>query len=528
MVLALLAVVASLVAMLSPGVANAGGKPGAATFTMSATSGQPGMTFYIPTGTQCPGGQSSSDYRVYASVTDANGDIVFNDAIRYGVPYTGVWPSDDNSPVVVPTTAAQGTATVRVWCRTGASATHLLDYTPQSYVVSGPAVDYSLSSSSYEIGETLHAESITPCTGVQFFTRGIIHDGNQMFLATDGFFLDYQVDAAAGVWEINFKIPHFIPTSSGSIEPTPTGDYTLSMSCYGERGLIYADKHFEVTASAPLNYLAMGDSYSSGEGVEPFEDGTAVPDVDICHRSTKAYARVLTEDMPSVFDLGMDGFTACSGAKTSAFTNPFNGEDPQLNDVFGNTDLITFTIGGNDMPFEDFAYACAKVSTVSCDEQPYDDAIAGIANNVIPGVQSALTSLQNKLDSMNDSGATVLVLGYPQLLPEEYVEGGLYCGWLQPQELPKIRDVITTLNTAIKNEVDAMGGNFHFVSATESDSPFSGHELCRTPDDTDMSPNYFNNVVIGQPDVYTFHPNEQGQQAYADLVKSYLSQHPLN
>ena len=226
--------------------------------------------------------------------------------------------------------------------------------------------------------------------------------------------------------------------------------------------------------------------------------------------------------------LGSDGFVACSGAKTEhVATTSFNGEAPQKNAIGGNTELVTMTISGNDVPFLAFARACALPLQPAgpCDQAPYSDAIAGISNNVIPGVRAMLVQLQARLSAVGSS-ATVLVVGYPQLIPATWASGATGCGWLQPSETPAIREVVETLNTAIKNEVDAVGGNFHFVSATASGSPFIGHELCRSPSDT--APNYFNNVVLGGLDAYTFHPNEQGQQAYADLIKAYLAQHPLS
>lgn len=272
----------------------------------------------------------------------------------------------------------------------------------------------------------------------------------------------------------------------------------------------------------PIEYVAMGDSFSSGEGVEPFEAGTASPGVNECHRSEKAYARILSRDPASALELSDDGFVACSGAVTDDITE---GDDPQFDRVTANTDLITITIGGNDMHFSAFAYACVAPIQDSCEEGPYDDAIARIANDVIPNIEDMLGDLEAHLDTLNGD-ATVLVLGYPQMVPATWEMSEPGCGWLTPQKVPAIRDVTATLNTAIKNEVDAIGGNFHFVSVTSSGSPFLGHELCRNNSDT--IPEFFNNENYAAPDVYTFHPNEQGQRAYADIVKDWLAQHPLN
>src|SRR3954447_24676710 len=54
-------------------------------------------------------------------------------------------------------------------------------------------------------------------------------------------------------------------------------------------------------------YVALGDSYSAGEGVEPYEPRSGdYPEGDDCHRSLLAYPRLLT------FDHGVEvTFRAC-------------------------------------------------------------------------------------------------------------------------------------------------------------------------------------------------------------------------
>jgi hypothetical protein len=274
-----------------------------------------------------------------------------------------------------------------------------------------------------------------------------------------------------------------------------------------------------------LNYVAMGDSFSSGEGVEPFEPGTAEPGVNECHRSELAYAHILDQDPELTLNLENDGFVACSGATTASITLGYNGEGAQIDHVSSDTDVITMSIGGNNMPFADFAVACVMPGTSSCDEDAYDNAMAGIANNVTPRVEYMLEALRDRLIDL-ESDATVLVIGYPQLVPDTWVSTTAGCWWLQPDELPAIREVTSTLNVAIENEVDAVGGNFHFVSPEAPDSPFIGHELCRNT--SDPKPSYFLNYDSGAPQVYTFHPNDLGQQAYAELIKSYLAQYGLS
>src|ERR1700712_1672104 len=70
-----------------------------------------------------------------------------------------------------------------------------------------------------------------------------------------------------------------------------------------------------VMRAAPATYVALGDSYASGEGVEPFLPGTD-DSRHRCHPSAGAYARLLAAGpgMPPVAE-----FWACSGARVADF-----------------------------------------------------------------------------------------------------------------------------------------------------------------------------------------------------------------
>ena len=76
------------------------------------------------------------------------------------------------------------------------------------------------------------------------------------------------------------------------------------------------------TQSPPAKSVFMGDSFSSGEGVSPFEIGTDAGGVNECHRSPLAYPRLLQGDL----DLGLTAFVACSGATTDNVLHGGNAE----------------------------------------------------------------------------------------------------------------------------------------------------------------------------------------------------------
>jgi streptogramin lyase len=108
------------------------------------------------------------------------------------------------------------------------------------------------------------------------------------------------------------------------------------------------------TASAPIEggYVALGDSYSSGEGNPPYEEGTNTEGEtpNTCHRSATAYGPLLSRAL----DLEPMTFKACSGAVTNDIfeANVTDiGEPAQISWLNSSTKIVTLTIGGNDAGF---------------------------------------------------------------------------------------------------------------------------------------------------------------------------------
>src|SRR5882757_4747164 len=90
-------------------------------------------------------------------------------------------------------------------------------------------------------------------------------------------------------------------------------------------------------------YVALGDSYSSGNGA-----GNYISDGTECHRSNSAYAPLYaTQHSPSSFT-----FAAGSGATA---TDVINGQLGALN---ASTGLVTITVGGTDSGYTDVITTC--------------------------------------------------------------------------------------------------------------------------------------------------------------------------
>ena len=105
---------------------------------------------------------------------------------------------------------------------------------------------------------------------------------------------------------------------------------------------------------APQHLVSLGDSYSSGEGNPrpPFLKGTATK-TDACHRSPIAYPELLVNDHSLGLDRSAYAFVACSGATRRDVWNGnvANHEPSQLNALSASTSLVTLSVGGNDVDF---------------------------------------------------------------------------------------------------------------------------------------------------------------------------------
>lgn len=271
----------------------------------------------------------------------------------------------------------------------------------------------------------------------------------------------------------------------------------------------------EATQGVQRKYVALGDSFSSGEGV-PTSSGFITPtETNGCHRSSKAYAMVLDQDPAQ--HLNLQAFRACSGAtalNVKDGMNNGNGESSQLDSLGSDTDVVTVTASGNDAGFKPYLVACLDPTGLGCDSSTaaYTTIMDNITN-VVPGNLATLfQEMQARLSG--NTNVKVLVVGYPFIFREHIPSG---CLSISPSEESAAEQVTTALNDAIATAVVSLGDSrFHFVDATSPSSPFDGHDLCGTS-------SYFNGVNAPPNDEYTAHPNEAGQAAYASLVGNYLA-----
>lgn len=274
-------------------------------------------------------------------------------------------------------------------------------------------------------------------------------------------------------------------------------------------------------------YVAMGDSYSSGEGAWDYEEGTDYDDRDDlwpfnddeeghnrCHRSTNAYSQVLVAD--NDFE-GGDTFVACSGAVISDLNDPNHNntdEDPQVESLGDDVSLVTMSMGGNDLGFADVVKDCivngeGGVGFVATCQEKHDQRIA----ELLPVLQQDLVE-QYRLIKEEAPNARVVIVGYPQLFVDNPSDS--YGNLLYAEDQVWMNEKAAELNAMLREAARQAG--VEFVDPTQA---FRAHGL--GSDDP-----WINDLDFGGPgmmvaDPSSFHPNAAGHAAIADLVQQQLA-----
>lgn len=224
-----------------------------------------------------------------------------------------------------------------------------------------------------------------------------------------------------------------------------------------------------VTAASARGYVALGDSFTSGQGAPPYVvDGTA------CLRSKRTSYPVFAA-LVSPYRLTSNN--ACSGATTTDVVG-------QLAGVSSSTAVVTLTVGGID--------AGSNLVLAACAPDPASTICSGAINNSL----AQLSLLAPKLVGTYTAVATALpqskiaVLSYPRQFKPGFSPVG-----------DVLNGATDALNTVIAGSVAAMASpRIRFVDASQE---FAGHGIgSRLP--------YFAFDPLNPFALANFHPNALG------------------
>lgn len=233
--------------------------------------------------------------------------------------------------------------------------------------------------------------------------------------------------------------------------------------------------------AADVNYVALGDSYSSGTGTREYFD-------EDCQRSEHAYGSQVAAEQGYNLDLA-----ACSGDVIN------DVRDTQMSHLSKDTDLVTMSIGGNDTGWADVVKSCAKPWPWKCWDD-IDSAEAFIKDK-LPG---QLDGLYTQI-SQAAPNAHVIIVGYPRLFNDES------CNVITRISAEE-RDKLNVAADHLSNAIGSVATNHSFDYANPV-TPFSGHAIC---DDQEWLNGL--SVPVGE----SFHPNQLGHDEYTREVTALL------
>jgi lysophospholipase L1-like esterase len=237
------------------------------------------------------------------------------------------------------------------------------------------------------------------------------------------------------------------------------------------------------SAAAAPQYVALGDSYSSGVGTRVFYEEPGE-----CDRSPDAYGPKIAAAKGYTLS-----FQACGGAKTT------DVNAKQLGTLSASTALVTISIGGNDAGFSNVIINCALYyftcgSAISEADEFITKKLAGLLETTYKDIHAKATTAQ------------VIVLGYPKLFTKE----GKTCNvnFLTSGNEKKMNEAAEKLDGVVKGRAEAM--KFTFVNPT---SAFEAHEVCASEEWLNGQSN---------PLSESYHPNVKGQEEFAKLIEADL------
>lgn len=298
-----------------------------------------------------------------------------------------------------------------------------------------------------------------------------------------------------------------------------------------------------MASDSSLSYLALGDSFSSGQGED--SDARYLPFTNdpphVCHVGRDAYPFVVATNLQLVLES-----VACSGAQTVDVvgTGTYNGQGGrlagyntlqrrQLTEAAVDTfrpgvirqqefvekyrpPFITIGIGGNDAGLMSRINSCLGFDTCEWAQNPVMRAASAREIAAISGsLRSALGALKR-----SSPQSKIYVIGYPEIISEQEVCRGVIGSLLNKEERHYFNVSIRYLNDVVASAATSEG-----LTYVDMTTAFYGERLCeggskamngiRYGDDIAPVREVSGMKVIGSE---SFHPTPYGHSLLARRV----------
>lgn len=265
-------------------------------------------------------------------------------------------------------------------------------------------------------------------------------------------------------------------------------------------------------------YIALGDSYSSGLGAHDDVDDYNLGEA--CRRTSAAWAFRMQNSYQVATKL-----VACQG-DTLTGGGPDGGVEKQLAQIapfFAQypyaPQLVTVTVGGNDVGFSDKANYCFRENCLSKESQWLAE---------IAGKESTLRTFYDRLRDAAPN-ADIVVGGYPHVLDPNGHKVDLLCSGIGGDEKSMVARLVNKLNGVIHaaSEGSTRGGTYKseiWSAGTQVVSRFASHGACQYGDEEWIHAHTTGGGLVGGKGMNTLHPKDGGQLAYAFAFADALMQ----
>ena len=262
---------------------------------------------------------------------------------------------------------------------------------------------------------------------------------------------------------------------------------------------------FAAKAPTYKNYVSLGDSYVASPLNTP-----PVGNPPGCLRSATNYPRLVAQQIGATLT-----DVSCSGATTVEFSKPqvtnAGVNPPQYDGLTKKTDLVSVTIGGNDVGFTGIIQQCAQLTAQmpTADHPCQDYYTAGGTDQLRARIDATAPKIATALQtvrSRTSKKTTILMVGYLDILPQTNTNCPPNIPYA-PGDVGYLRGIEEYLNAMLAQQAGANTARY-----VDTYTPTIGHDACQ------LSPNEWVEGLTPRLPAYPVHPNVFGQRADARAV----------
>ena len=265
----------------------------------------------------------------------------------------------------------------------------------------------------------------------------------------------------------------------------------------------------QAQAAAVKRYVALGDSYTSGEGAFDYM-AAAKGRPQRCHRSRNAYSQLLAARLRGgVKHEPTRDFWACSGDEVPQLISN------QLGALNRSVAVVTVGIGGNDSGWIAAIKSCMADAILHPSPgtgKGCNRIVADVFAVKLPQLRTRLREAYGLIKAKAPN-AKVIVLGYPAIFEDSY--RSTFCASVGPLTRGARSD-LRKAAVQLDSEIGAIAAEFGLRFVDPRDT-FKDHRICGPKAD------WIHGITRGrngEPKISptTFHPNRDGQRGFADVI----------